>query len=111
MALALYEKRRAAEREAVLMEDLQAASRETKAYAASLVTANRALSLSKKAMDYATRLKTQALEDLTLEVHDLIETVMGQFLATDNPQGMEQAIKQAEDLLARSEAARGHSQA
>jgi hypothetical protein len=36
---------------------------------------------------------------------------MGQFLATDNPQGMEQAIKQAEDLLARSEAARGHSQA
>jgi hypothetical protein len=111
MALALYEKRRAAEREAVLMEDLQAASRETKAYAASLVTANRALSLSKKAMDYTTRLKTQALEDLTLEVHDLIETVMGQFLATDNPQGMEQAIKQAEDLLARSEAARGHSQA
>ncbi|MEO2144385.1 MAG: response regulator [bacterium] len=111
MALALHEKRRAAEREAILIEDLQAASRETKSYAASLVTANRALSLSKKAMDHAARLKTQALEDLTLELRDLIETVMGQFLATNDPQEMEQAIKQAQDLLARAEEARGHSQA
>jgi len=111
MALALHEKRRAAEQEAILIEDLQAASRETKSYAASLVTANRALSLSKKAMDHATRSKTQALEDLTLELRDLIETVMGQFLATNDPQEMEQAIKQAQGLLARAEEARGHSQA
>ena len=111
MALALHEKRRAAEQEAILIEDLQAASRETKSYAASLVTANRALSLSKKAMDHATHLKTQALEELTLELRDLIETAMGQFLATNDPQEMEQAIKQAQALLARAEEANGHSQA
>lgn len=104
MALALHEKRRSAQQTEVLMQDLQAASSETKAYASSLVTANRALSLSKKATDYATRLKSEALKELTGEMRFLAESVLGRFLKTGDTQGVEQAIDQTQSLLTRLEA-------
>lgn len=107
MALALHEKGRAARQEETLMNELRAASSETKAYAASLVTANRALSLSNKANSHMAYLKAESLEDLTREIRDLTENVMGGFLASGDPKDMEKTVAQARELLARLEAPDG----
>lgn len=110
MALALREKRRAAQQEESLIRDLRAASSETKAYAASLVTANRALSLSNKATNHMAFLKAEALEQLTSEIRDLTENLMGRFLATGDPEDMEEAVEKARELLTRLPAPEGSRQ-
>lgn len=101
MALALTEKRDAARRVAELLADLREASNETRAYAASLETANRALSLSKRAADHVTREQDARLLEVSTQVRELVTGALAGLLQGAPGPGTEEALDQARQLLER----------
>jgi two-component system sensor histidine kinase/response regulator len=78
MAAALTEKWNTARRERKLVKDLKRAEQEARAYAASLVTVNRALETSKAAADKSSELKTEFLVHLSGEIHQNLDRIMNQ---------------------------------
>lgn len=101
MALALTEKRDAARRVAALLGELREASDETRAYAASLETANRALSLSKRAADHVTREQDERLLEVSTQVRELVTGALAGLLQGAPGPGTEEALDQAQQLLER----------
>jgi CheY-like chemotaxis protein len=101
MALALTEKRAAARKVAQLLEEVQEASAETRAYATSLETANRALSLSKRAADHVARLQDERLLEVSAEVRELVTGALAGVLAGTPGPDAELALDRARVLLER----------
>lgn len=101
MALALTEKRAAARRVTQLLEEVQEASAETRAYASSLETANRALSLSKRAADHVARLQDERLLEVSAEVRELVTGALAGVLAGSPGPEAELALDRARVLLER----------
>lgn len=101
MAHALAEKAAAEGRTLALQEELSEAAAETRSYAASLVTANKALSLSKLAAEYGTRVRDEILLEVTEEAQALVTDLLGPKALENGPgAGLPEILERVQSILA-----------